>query len=110
VTLEWVQTLELVMPVQRFAVLIKRRKGERLLTLDWNPLARRLEQAPCEYSYTWERPREVCDEALHLLSPAAHGPCPQCGRVYCRVCHPGKCPKCGRTTDQGSALIPLGSQ
>ncbi len=109
VTLEWVQTLELIMPVQRFAVLIKRRKGERLLTLDWNPLARRLEQAPCEYSYTWERPREVCDEALHLLSPAAHGPCPQCGRAYCRVCHPEKCPKCGRTTDPGSALISLGS-
>jgi predicted RNA-binding Zn-ribbon protein involved in translation (DUF1610 family) len=110
VTLEWVQTLELIMPVHRFAVLIKRRKGERLLTLDWNPLARRLEQAPCEYSYTWERPREVCDEALHLLSRAAHGPCPQCGRAYCRVCHPGKCPKCGRTTDLGSALMPLGSQ
>ncbi len=110
VTLEWVQTLELIMPVQRFAVLIKRRKRERLLMLDWNPLARRLEQAPCEYSYTWERPREVCDEALHLLSPAAHGPCPQCGRAYCRVCHPEKCPKCGKTTDPGSVLIPLGSQ
>jgi hypothetical protein len=95
VEMEWIQTLELIMPVQRFEVLIRRRKGERLFTLDWNPLARRLEQAPCEYSYTWERAREVCDDALHFVSPAAHGPCSQCGRVFCRACHPVKCPKCG---------------
>ena len=37
VELVWVQTLELLMPVQRFSILIKRRKGERLMTLDWNP-------------------------------------------------------------------------
>lgn len=98
VDLTWLQTLELVMPVQRFVVRIKRRKGERLLTLDWNPLARQLDQAPCEYSYTWERPREVCDDALHLVSPAAHGPCPACGKAYCRACNPEKCPKCIRRT------------
>lgn len=96
VDVAWVQTLELITPVQRFEVLIKRRKGERRLHLDWNPIAHRLEQAPCEYSYTWERPREVCDEALHLVSPAAHGPCPQCGKVWCRACAPQKCPKCGQ--------------
>lgn len=96
VDLTWLQTLELVMPVQRFAVLIKRRKSERLITLDWNPLARQLDQAPCEYTYTWERPREVCDDALHLVSPEAHGPCPACGKAYCRACNPEKCPKCGR--------------
>jgi len=96
VELVWLQSLELVMPTQRFAVRIKRRKGERLLTLDWNPLVRKLEQLPCEYSYTWERPREVCDDALHLVSPAAHGPCTSCGRPFCRACHPAKCPECGR--------------
>ena len=99
VELEWIQTLELVLPVQRFEVLIKRRKGERRFTLDWNPLTRKLEQAPCEYSYTWERPREVCDEALHLVSPAAHGPCPDCGKAYCRACQPVKCPRCGRINE-----------
>lgn len=96
IELEWLQTLELVMPVQRFTVLIKRRKGERLITLDYNPLTRQLEQAACEYSYTWEHPREVCDDALHLVSPAAHAPCPACGKAYCRACHPKKCPKCGK--------------
>ncbi len=96
VEVDWLQALELVMPVQRFELLIKRRKGERGFTLDWNPLTRKLEQAPCEYSFTWLRPREVCDEALHLVSPAANGPCGRCGKAYCRACHPAKCPKCGK--------------
>ncbi len=96
VELAWIQTLELVMPVQRFEVLVKRRKGERVLGLDWNPAVRRLEQAPCEYSYTWERSREVCDEALHLVHPSANGPCAHCAKVYCRACHPLKCPRCAK--------------
>lgn len=91
----WVQTLELIMPVQRFEVSIRRRKGERRLALDWNPVARKLEQAPCEYSHTWERPRSVCDDRLHLVTPEAYSPCTQCGKAYCRACHPQKCPKCG---------------
>jgi len=94
----WIQTLELIMPVQQFEISIRRRKGQRRLALDWNPLARKLEQAPCEYSYTWERPRSVCDDQLHLVTPAAYGPCAQCGKVYCRACHPEKCPKCGYGT------------
>jgi hypothetical protein len=96
---QWVQTLDLTMPVQRFEVLIRRRKGERRLSLDWNPWTRRLEQPPCEYSFTWERPRLVCDEALHLVSPAAHGACPGCARDFCRACHPQKCPRCGHPTE-----------
>lgn len=95
VEVEWIQALELIMPVQRFEILLKRRKGERVFCLDWNPLAHRLEQAPCEYSHTWEKPREICDEALHLVSLQANGPCAQCGKAYCRACHPTKCPKCG---------------
>jgi hypothetical protein len=105
VELSWIQTLELVMPVRRFELLVKRRKGERLLSLDWNPAVRRLEQAPCEYSYTWERPREVCDEALHLVHPSANGPCAHCAKVYCRACHPLKCPRCGkRVAELGPGL------
>jgi hypothetical protein len=102
VELTWLQTLELVMPTRRLGVRIRRRKGERLFPLDWNPLTRKLDQLPCEYSYTWERPREVCDEALHLVSPAAHGPCRGCGRAFCRACHPAKCPRCGRDLDPSS--------
>ncbi|MGF1613394.1 MAG: hypothetical protein ACFCVA_05605 [Gammaproteobacteria bacterium] len=106
VTLEWTQSLELTMPVQRFALLIKRRKGERRFHLDWNPIARRLEQPPCEYSYTFEHPRAVCDAALHLVSPAAHAPCPACERPYCRACHPEKCPRCGHQDSDATLLLP----
>ncbi len=49
VEVEWVQTLELVMAVQRFTVQIRRRKAERVVQLDWNPLARRLETPACEF-------------------------------------------------------------
>ncbi len=95
VTVEWVQTLELVMPVQRFAVQLRRRKADRTIQLDWNPLARRLEPPACEWRSSAERPSLVCDDALHLVVPAGLAPCPGCGRAYCRACHPERCPKCG---------------
>jgi hypothetical protein len=95
VTVEWVQSLDLIMPVQRFEIRIRRRKGERVIALDWNPLTRQLDQAPDEFTYSTADARLACDEALHLVSPAGLAPCPACGREYCRVCHPATCPKCG---------------
>jgi hypothetical protein len=95
VTVEWVQTLELVMPVQRFSVQIRRRKADRLIALDWNPVARRLESPVCDATLGLERPRLVCDDALHLVVPAGLAACPGCGRAYCRACHRVGCPKCG---------------
>ena len=60
VTVEWVQSLDLIMPVQRFEIQIRRRKGERVIALDWNPLTRQLDQAPDEFTYsTAERPAGV---------------------------------------------------
>jgi hypothetical protein len=97
VTVAWVQTLELVMPVQRFAVRIRRRKAERVIHLDWNPLTRRLEPPPCEASYSADRPRFVCDDALHLVTLEGIAPCGGCGRLFCRACHPERCPKCQRS-------------
>ncbi len=95
VTVEWVQTLELVMPVQRFTAQIRRRKADRIIQLDWNPLARRLEAPLCEWSASAERPRLVCDDQLHIVVPATLDPCPGCGRTFCRACHCERCPKCG---------------
>ena len=95
VTVEWVQTLELVVPVHRFTVQVRRRKADRTIFLDWNAIARRLEPPACEATASSERPRLVCDDALHLVVPAALGPCPGCGRPFCRACHPQSCPKCG---------------
>jgi hypothetical protein len=97
VTTDWVQTQELVMPVHRLAVQIRRRKAERTLALDWNPLNRRLEQPPCEAGWSAERPRLVCDAALHLVTPAGLAPCASCGRAYCHACEPERCPKCGQS-------------
>ncbi len=94
VAVDWVQTLDLTMPVCRFELLIRRRKGERRISLDWNPLARRLETAPCEFSYTGELPRMVCDDSLHLIAPEAYAACPGCAKAFCRACHPRRCPKC----------------
>jgi hypothetical protein len=42
------QALDLYVPVQRFDVLIRRRKGERLIQLDWHPLVKAAEPPLCE--------------------------------------------------------------
>ena len=104
VRIEWVQTLELIMPVHRLSVQIRRRKADRTLLLDWNPLARRLESPVCEATWSTERPRLVCDDALHLVVATALGPCSGCGRPYCRACHPAACPKCSAVPAQPGML------
>jgi hypothetical protein len=101
VTVEWVQALELFLPVQRLEVLIRRRKGERVVRLDWHPLARALEPPPCDWGTGLERARLVCDERLHLTAPAGQDPCPNCGKPFCRACHPAACPRCGRAVTAG---------
>jgi hypothetical protein len=83
ITVQWVQTLELYLPVHRFEVLIRRRKGERLIRLDWHPLVRMTE-------------RLVCDQKLHLTQPAGQAPCPSCAKAWCRACYPTRCPGCGQ--------------
>jgi hypothetical protein len=95
VTVDWVQALELYVPVQRFEVLIRRRKGERLIRIDWHPLARAIEPPLCEAGPGLDRTRLVCDDKLHLVALAGHAPCTSCGKAFCRACHPAACPRCG---------------
>jgi hypothetical protein len=104
VDVTWSQTLEIVTPVARFEILIKRRKGERRIVLDWNPLARKLDIPPCEWSYTRSAVRMVCDDMLHLISPQAHAPCANCDKAYCRACRPMQCPRCRRDEEQAAAI------
>ena len=99
VTAEWVQTLEIVMPVQRFCVQIRRRKADRTLLLDWNAVARRVEPPLCDFSASPERPSLVCDDALHLVVPAGLAPCASCDRPYCRACHRVRCPRCAASEE-----------
>ncbi len=76
------------------AVQIRRCKADRVILLGWNPLARWLEPPACEFTAFTERPHLACDDALHLVVPAALNPCRACGRTFCRACHPERCPKC----------------
>jgi hypothetical protein len=95
VTVEWVQGLELFVPVQRYEVLIKRRKGERLVRLDWHCTVRLAEPPPLDRGLGLERTRLVCDERLHLTDQADQAPCPSCAKHWCRACQPASCPRCG---------------
>ena len=95
VSVEWVQGLELFVPVQRFQVLVKRRKGEKLMRLDWHPSVRLMEPPPSDWGLGIGRSRLVCDDQLHITDPAGQSPCPSCGRAWCRACHPTACPRCG---------------
>jgi hypothetical protein len=95
VTVDWMQALELYLPVQRIDVKIRRRKGERLIRLDWHRLARLTEPPPCDWGLGVDRVRLVCDDALHLTDPAGQAPCASCGKAFCRACHADACPRCG---------------
>jgi hypothetical protein len=96
VTVSWVQGLAVVAPVHRYDVLIKRRKGERSLALDWHAAARMFEPLPCDWGVGLERVRLVCDDRLHLTEPSGQAPCPSCAKPWCRACEPAGCPRCLR--------------
>ncbi len=94
VKVEWVQALILLAPVQRHTLVIKRRKGERSVAMDWHAAARRMEPAPCDWGDGRTRARFVCDDRLHLTDDAGQAPCAACGKPFCRACHPDHCPRC----------------
>jgi hypothetical protein len=104
VTVEWVQALDLYVPVQRFDVLIRRRKGERVVRLDWHPLVKTAEPPLCEAGLGLDRVRLVCDDKLHLTEPAGQAPCPSCGKPFCRTCSPAACPRCGQASEVRAVL------
>src|SRR5262249_2807012 len=60
VVVEWLQGLDLYIPVQRFAVLIRRRKRERRIDIDWHPVVRMLEPPPCDWGPGLDQARLVC--------------------------------------------------
>jgi hypothetical protein len=97
VTVEWVQALDLYVPVQRFDVLIRRRKGERLIQLDWHPLVKAAEPPLCEAGLGRDRVRLVCDDGLHLTDHSGQAPCVSCGKPFCRACLTA-CPRCQRAS------------
>jgi hypothetical protein len=97
VTVDWIQALEIFVPVHRYDVLIKRRKGERVVRLDWHATVRTSELPACDFGLGLDHRRFVCDEHLHLTDAVGQAPCPSCGKPWCRACHGTKCPRCGAT-------------
>lgn len=95
VMIEWTQALDLYLPVHRFKVIVRRRKGEREIELDWHPAVRLMEPPPCDWGVGLDRIRLVCDDKLHLTEPAGQAPCQSCGKARCRACYPARCPRCG---------------
>jgi len=102
VVVQWVQALELYLPVHRFDVLIRRRKGERRIQLDWHPLVKLMEPPPCDWGPGLERTRLLCDDKLHLTEPVGQAPCRSCAKPWCRACHPTRCPRCGVAAGRGN--------
>jgi hypothetical protein len=90
-----VQALDLYVPVYRYDVLIRRRKGERLVRLDWHAAVRLPEPPLSEWGLGLGSTRLVCDERLHMTDPAGQAPCASCSKYWCRACHPAACPRCG---------------
>jgi hypothetical protein len=96
VKVEVVQMLRVAMPVLRVHLRLLRRKADRLHHLDWNPLSKKLDALSCEKCRGESAARFVCDDQLHLVCPACHPTCPDCGATWCRACGPERCPKCRR--------------
>jgi hypothetical protein len=94
VTVEWVQGLMLFAPVHRYSVVVKRRKGERAIHIDWHPAIRMIEPPPCDWGAGAGRARLVCDDQLHLTDLDGQAPCQSCGKPWCRACSPARCPRC----------------
>jgi hypothetical protein len=100
-SVDWVQGLTLATPVHRYEVLIKRRKGERILAIDWHPAARMMEPPPCDWGLGLDRARLVCDDQLHLTDLGGQAPCGSCGKAWCRACS-AACPRCRQAAQTSS--------
>jgi hypothetical protein len=92
--LRFLQALTATMPVHRLEVTLLRKKGRRLLHLDWNPLAKRTEALSCENCGQTAGGFWLCEDRLHILCADCQGPCRHCARSFCHLCSPSGCPRC----------------
>jgi hypothetical protein len=101
--IEFTQGLLLFAPVERYEILIKRRKGERSIVMDWHKALRLMEPPPADCGACLDRVRYACDDHLHLTDAQGQAPCCSCAKAYCRACHPDACPRCGAKMTSVSA-------
>ena len=88
------QAVRLTAPVRRLGFNILRRKGVRPYHLDWSALSHHLDELPCEGCGRPSPSHAICDDRLHILCGNCLASCPECGKPYCRACHPKTCPRC----------------
>lgn len=93
VDIQPIQMFLISLPVHRLSFIVRRRKGERMGFLDWNPLTRKLDSLSCEACGATAQTHSVCDANLHIVCSGCHGTCPACKKPYCRACHPKGCPQ-----------------
>ena len=84
-TVDWMQGLTLFAPVRRYDVLIKRRKGERMIHIDWHPAIRMIEPPPCDWGLGVGRARLVCEVGLHLTDLSEPMAARRMGVIYTRT-------------------------
>jgi hypothetical protein len=88
------------LPVQRVTARLHRRSESRTLAVAWNPIDRAIEPPCCDACGIGVAQVTLCDDRVHVLCVACHGPCDACGRSYCRACHT-QCPR-RHESDTGS--------
>jgi hypothetical protein len=80
------------LPVQRVTARLHRRSASRTLAVAWNPIDRAIEPPCCDACGIGAAQVTLCDDRVHVLCVACHGPCDACGRSFCRACHT-RCPR-----------------
>jgi hypothetical protein len=76
------------LPVLEISARLIRKKAERVAKLDWNPALGTLESPWCESCFGRAHPLFLCDERVHFLCKSCLTACPNCGKQFCRACHP----------------------
>lgn len=80
------------LPTYRLRVELKRRTATALAWFSWNPIDRAIEPRCCDGCGCATLVAALCDDRVHYLCGACLGPCPSCGKPFCRACHT-RCPR-----------------
>jgi hypothetical protein len=76
----------------RLRVELLRRRTKTEATFSWNARDRAIEARCCDGCARPIHVADLCDDRAHWLCSACLAPCPTCGRLFCRACHP-RCPR-----------------
>jgi hypothetical protein len=84
--------LACAIPTYRLRAQLLRRSAKRDAFFSWNPFDRGVEPPSCDSCCAVTVSALLCDDAVHYLCRNCFGPCPICGKPFCRACH-RQCPR-----------------